>query len=88
MINGGNIITLLRILGHTKIAQTMDYAHFAPQYLQDAISLNPLKGANGGKSVHTLAAFYGFWLLVVKREALSGAVFQLRQTLIRLPQEP
>ena len=55
MINGGNIITLQRILGHTKIAQTMVYAHFAPQYLQDAISLNPLKGANGGKSVHNVS---------------------------------
>jgi site-specific recombinase XerD len=55
MINGGNIITLQRILGHTKIAQTMVYAHFAPQYLQDAISLNPLKGANGGQSVHNVS---------------------------------
>ena len=40
MINGGNIITLQRILGHTKIAQTMVYAHFAPQYLQDAIIMS------------------------------------------------
>ncbi|MNN59127.1 Tyrosine recombinase XerD [compost metagenome] len=52
MINGGNIITLQRILGHTKIAQTMVYAHFAPQYLQDAILLNPLKGESGGQNVH------------------------------------
>ena len=55
MINGGNIITLQRILGHTKITQTMVYAHFAPQYLQDAISLNPLKGAKGGQSVHNVS---------------------------------
>lgn len=52
MINGGNIITLQKILGHTKIAQTMVYAHFAPQYLQDAISLNPSKG---GQSVHNVS---------------------------------
>ncbi|HGJ5883614.1 tyrosine-type recombinase/integrase [Arsenophonus sp.] len=42
MINGGNIITLQRILGHSKIEQTMTYAHFAPDYLDDAIRLNPL----------------------------------------------
>lgn len=44
MINGGNIITLQRILGHANIQQTMVYAHFAPDYLQDAVMLNPLRG--------------------------------------------
>lgn len=44
MINGGNIIMLQRILGHATIQQTMTYAHFAPDYLQDAITFNPLKG--------------------------------------------
>ncbi|MCQ4171373.1 phage integrase [Hafnia paralvei] len=44
MMNGGNIITLQRILGHATIQQTMVYAHFAPEYLQDAIRFNPLAG--------------------------------------------
>ncbi|EIX4510161.1 tyrosine-type recombinase/integrase [Escherichia coli] len=44
MINGGNIITLQRILGHATIRQTMTYAHFAPDYLEEATRLNPLKG--------------------------------------------
>jgi site-specific recombinase XerD len=44
IINGGNIITLQRILGHATIQQTMTYAHFAPDFLQDAITFNPLKG--------------------------------------------
>ncbi len=44
MINGGNILTLQRILGHARIEQTMVYAHFAPEFLNDAISLNPLRG--------------------------------------------
>jgi site-specific recombinase XerD len=44
MANGGNIITLQRILGHGTIQQTMAYAHFAPDYLQDAITFNPLRG--------------------------------------------
>ncbi|MBG6242195.1 MAG: integrase [Candidatus Symbiopectobacterium sp. Dall1.0] len=44
MINGGNILTLQKIMGHANIQQTMTYAHLAPDYLQDAIALNPLKG--------------------------------------------
>ena len=44
MINGGNIITLQRILGHSNIQQTMTYAHFAPDYLQDAMKFNPVAG--------------------------------------------
>ncbi|MDN0086405.1 hypothetical protein QVN42_03180 [Yersinia nurmii] len=43
-MKGGNIIALQRILGHANIQQTMTYAHFAPDYLQDAIALNPLSG--------------------------------------------
>lgn len=42
MMNGGNIITLQRILGHATIQQTMTYAHFAPDFLQDAVTLNPV----------------------------------------------
>ncbi|EFI3634675.1 site-specific integrase, partial [Escherichia coli] len=48
-------ITLQRILGHTRIEQTMVYAHFAPEYLQDAISLNPLRGGTEAESVHTVS---------------------------------
>jgi len=44
MINGGNILTLQRILGHSTLMQTLRYAHFAPDYLMDAVHFNPLKG--------------------------------------------
>ncbi|WP_375750912.1 tyrosine-type recombinase/integrase [Vibrio sp. HN007] len=43
MMNGGNILVLQRILGHKKIEQTMVYAHFAPEHLIEAVSLNPLE---------------------------------------------
>jgi integrase len=43
MMNGGNIIVLQRILGHTDIKMTMRYAHFAPDHLEDAIRFNPLE---------------------------------------------
>lgn len=46
MMNGGNIITLQRILGHATIQQTMVYAHFAPEFLQDAVRFNPLAGVS------------------------------------------
>lgn len=55
MINGGSIITLQRILGHARIEQTMVYAHFAPEYLQDAVTLNPLKGGIEPENVHTVS---------------------------------
>ncbi|GEK15188.1 phage integrase [Aliivibrio fischeri] len=42
MMNGGNIIVLQKILGHVDIKQTMVYAHFSPDHLNDAIELNPL----------------------------------------------
>lgn len=43
IMNGGNILVLQRILGHTDIKMTMRYAHFAPNHLEDAAKLNPLK---------------------------------------------
>ena len=42
MINGGNIIALQRILGHSDIKQTMRYAHLAPDHLEDVVTKNPL----------------------------------------------
>ncbi len=47
MANGGNILVLQRILGHASIQQTMTYAHFAPDFLQDAVQFNPLRGGAG-----------------------------------------
>lgn len=46
MMRGGNIIALQRILGHADISQTMVYAHFAPDYLLDAVNYNPLNGVS------------------------------------------
>ena len=42
MMNGGNILTLQRILGHSSLAMTMKYAHLAPEHLQEAVKLNPI----------------------------------------------
>jgi site-specific recombinase XerD len=42
MMNGGNILTLQKILGHANLTMTMLYAHLAPEHLQEAKTLNPL----------------------------------------------
>lgn len=42
MMNGGNILVLQRILGHTDIKMTMRYSHFSPEHLEDAIKFNPI----------------------------------------------
>ncbi len=39
--NGGNIVTLQRILGHSSLAMTMRYARLAPDHLVDAINFGP-----------------------------------------------
>ncbi|GEM77871.1 phage integrase [Vibrio superstes] len=42
MMNGGSILVLRDILGHSDITMTMRYAHFAPDHLTEAITFNPL----------------------------------------------
>jgi len=42
MMNGGNILTLQRILGRATVTMTMRYAHMSPDHLQEAKNLNPL----------------------------------------------
>lgn len=42
MINGGNILALQKILGHSSLAMTMRYAHLSPDHLVEARTLNPL----------------------------------------------
>lgn len=46
MMNGGNILVLQRILGHTDIKMTMRYSHFSPDHLEEATRLNPLEHTN------------------------------------------
>jgi site-specific recombinase XerD len=42
MMNGGNILVLQKILGHSSLVMTMRYAHLAPDHLKEARLLNPI----------------------------------------------
>lgn len=42
MMNGGNILSLQKILGHSSLTMTMRYAHLAPEHLEEARRLNPM----------------------------------------------
>lgn len=42
ILNGGNILTLQSILGHSDIKMTLRYAHLAKDHLMTASKLNPL----------------------------------------------
>ena len=46
IMNGGNILTLQKILGHSSLAMTMRYAHLSPDHLADAVKFNPLSGGH------------------------------------------
>lgn len=51
MMNGGNILVLQKILGHSTITMTMRYAHFAPDHLEDAVKFNPIANLKNGDKV-------------------------------------
>lgn len=42
MMNGGNLLTLQKLLGHASIQMTMRYAHLAKDYMNEAVKLNPV----------------------------------------------
>ncbi|MDH1730810.1 tyrosine-type recombinase/integrase [Pseudomonas chengduensis] len=42
--NGGNILTLQTIQGHSGLGMTMRYARLAPEHLAEAVRLSPVSG--------------------------------------------
>ncbi|MFO1390471.1 tyrosine-type recombinase/integrase [Cellvibrio sp.] len=44
LINGGDILALQRILGHSDLKVTMRYAHLAPDYMASVTKLSPMSG--------------------------------------------
>lgn len=56
MMGGGNILVLQQILGHSTIMMTMRYAHFAPDHLEAALTLNPFDKISGENGPELMAA--------------------------------
>lgn len=42
IMNGGNVLSLQKILDHSTLTMTMRYAHLAPDHLQDALKFAPV----------------------------------------------
>jgi integrase len=59
IMNGGNIVALQKILGHSSLNVTMKYSHLAPDYLQQAVLFNPIaKVIKSGKKVEIFSDVY------------------------------
>ncbi|HGS4979222.1 TPA: tyrosine-type recombinase/integrase [Vibrio diabolicus] len=54
VMQGGNIVVLRDILGHSEITTTMRYSHLAPNHLEDAVKLNPLNLHQSQKEIGML----------------------------------
>jgi len=42
VMNGGHILTLQKVLGHSDLKLTMRYAHLAPDYLEEVVEKGPI----------------------------------------------
>lgn len=57
MMNGGNILALQKILGHSSLQMTMRYAHLSPDHLAEARNLNPLSNWRQSADVREVKNF-------------------------------
>lgn len=59
VMNGGDLLTLQKILGHGSLDMVLKYAHLAPEHLEKAVELNPLNFS----SKHKKARINGLLML-------------------------
>ena len=85
MMNGGNILVLQRILGHTDIKMTMRYSHFAPDHLNDVVMFNPLVRLKMNLVIYIIICLcIGIWICVQRDKFMLNSDSLHKQWLFRL----